>query len=204
MATRIICTTRMHLLLYSADIMVDVITPQQFPKLNTSNFCFLSPLLCKMFPNDGIVLSVAAAAAPLITIATGGVSVDANTTLNFSAQSPSSPSLTSFLNLSCSLGLAADLALGNNASGSIIVTAHFSLPLPVDIEVISSSIGPLDTQLLTQGINDLIKGIVLPWLNLKGQHQGFPVPVPPQLQLSNTSLAMGDSYVAISSDLQLK
>jgi len=44
---------------------------------------------------------------------------------------------------------------------------------------------------------------VLPWLNLKGQHQGFPVPVPPQPQLSNTSLAICDSYVAISSDLQL-
>jgi hypothetical protein len=192
------------LTLYSANILVDVITPQQFPKLNTSNFCFLSPLLCHMFPNDGIVLSIAAAAAPLISINTSGVSLSANTTLNFSAQSPSSPALTSFLNLSCSLGLAASLALGNNASGAVIVTAEFSLPLPVDIEVISSSIGPLDTQLLTQGINDLIKDIVLPWLNLKGQHEGFPVPVPPALQLSNTSLTAGDSYVAISSDLQLK
>jgi hypothetical protein len=88
MAMRIICTTRMHLLLYSADVMVDVITPQQFPKLNTSNFCFLSPLLCRMFPNDGIVLSIAAAAAPLISINSSGVSHSANTTINFSAQSP--------------------------------------------------------------------------------------------------------------------
>jgi hypothetical protein len=91
-----------------------------------------------------------------------------------------------------------------NASGAVIVTAEFSLPLPVDIEVISSSIGPLDTQLLSQGINDLIKYILLPWLNMKGQHEGFPVSVLPALQLNNTSLTAGDSHVAISSNLQLK
>jgi hypothetical protein len=78
------------------------------------------------------------------------------------------------LNLSCSLGLAAALALGNNASGAVIVTAEFSLPLPVDIEVISSSIGPLDTQLLTQGINDLIQRHRVALAQLEEPARGLP------------------------------
>jgi hypothetical protein len=56
-------------------------------------------------------------------------------------------------------------------SGAVIVTADFTVPSPIDIEVVSSSIGPVDTQLLSQGINDIVKTIVLPWLNYKGQHQ---------------------------------
>jgi hypothetical protein len=51
------------------------------------------------------------------------------------------------------------------------VTAEFTLPLPIAIDVVSSSIGPLDTQLLADGINDILKTIVLPWLNYRGQHQ---------------------------------
>ena len=45
------------------------------------------------------------------------------------------------------------------------------MPSLIDIEVVGSSIGPLDTTLLTQVINDITKTIVLPWLNYKGQHQ---------------------------------
>jgi hypothetical protein len=57
------------------------------------------------------------------------------------------------------------------ASGAVIVTAQFTMPSPIDIEVVGSSIGHLDTTLLTQGINDIAKTIVLPWLNYKGLHQ---------------------------------
>jgi hypothetical protein len=77
------------------------------------------------------------------------------------------------LNLSCSLGLAAALALGN-ASGAVIVTAECSLSLLVDIEVISSSIGPLDTQLLTQGIIDLIQRYRVALAQLEGPARGLP------------------------------
>jgi hypothetical protein len=105
------------------------------------------------------------------------------------------------------------------------VTAEFTLPVPIAIAVVSSSIGPLDTQLLADGINDILKTIVLPWLNYRGQHQvlggpvflalppafasgvtpsqGFAILVPPGLQLSNTTVTVGDSFVAISSDLHL-
>lgn len=51
------------------------------------------------------------------------------------------------------------------------MTAEFTLPVPIAIAVVSSSIGPLDTQLLADGINDILKTIVLPWLNYRGQHQ---------------------------------
>jgi hypothetical protein len=114
------------------------------------------------------------------------------------------------------------------ASGAVIVTAQFTMPSPIDIEVLGSSIGHLDTTLLAQGINDIAKTIVLPWLNYKGLHQvqisktknvyvvafashflilchqGFAIPVPHGLQLSNSSVTVGESYVAISSDVHLE
>jgi hypothetical protein len=74
---------------YSAGILADIITPQQFPKLNTSNFCFFSASLCQLFPNDGIVLDVAAAVAPVIDVKDSGVAVFVNTSLNFSANTSS-------------------------------------------------------------------------------------------------------------------
>jgi hypothetical protein len=129
--------------IYSAGILQDIITPQQFPKLNTSNFCFFSASLCQLYPNDGIMLDLAAAAAPVTDVNSSGVSVFVNVSVNFSAISSSgafnpqtlnrkrlvistSPSphdaypgvLSPFLNLSLSLSLAAALALGNNASGT--------------------------------------------------------------------------------------
>ena len=57
------------------------------------------------------------------------------------------------------------------SSGAIIVTAEFTMPVPIAIDVVSSSIGHLDMQLLADGMNDIVKTIVLPWLNYKGQHQ---------------------------------
>ena len=130
---------------YSARLLAYVITPLQFPKLNTSNFCFFNPSLCQQFPNDGIVLTLDALEAPLISITSAGVAIAVNTSLNFAANSSAGAGETSqpentcqlffftlccpganssagvlspFLNLSCSLSLAAALALGNNASGA--------------------------------------------------------------------------------------
>jgi hypothetical protein len=56
-------------------------------------------------------------------------------------------------------------------SGAVIITADFNMPHPIDVEVAGSSIGPVDTALLTQIVNDLAKTILLPWANYKAQHQ---------------------------------
>jgi hypothetical protein len=144
--------------------------------------------------------------------------------------------------------------LGHNnlpLTGAIIITAHFTMPQAIDIEVTGSSIGPLDVKLLSEEMNEVAKSIALPWINYKGQHevsqamlvlvifrflfdtfcfalilymrtgtlfsfsftsavsdaangQGFAIPVPPGLQLSNSSVSVGASYVSISSDVHLQ
>jgi hypothetical protein len=78
---------------YSAGLLTDSITPSDFPKLNTSNFCFFSPALCQQYPDEGILLSIAAADAPLIDVNFTGISVFLNASLNFSANSSSGTSL---------------------------------------------------------------------------------------------------------------
>jgi hypothetical protein len=149
--------------------------------------------------------------------------------------------LSPFLNLSFSLSLNADLALGNNAPGihnagffiscciavtitadSIILTSNFTLLEPIDVEVVSSSIGPLDTKTLNQIVNDIVESIMLPWFNYMGQFKvqalphhiffllfdtcskGIALPVPKGLHLSNSSVTIGDFFVAISSDVSIE
>jgi hypothetical protein len=72
---------------FDAGLLAHTLTPLHFSKLNTSNFCFLSASLCQQYPNEGIIVSAAAAAAPSVDVNTSGVAVFLDLALSFSANS---------------------------------------------------------------------------------------------------------------------
>ena len=80
---------------FDAGLLAHTLTPLHLSKLNTSNFCFLSASLCQQYPNEGIIVTAAAATAPSVDVNSSGIAVFLDLALSFSANSSTGHSHTS-------------------------------------------------------------------------------------------------------------
>ncbi|KAF1556272.1 Bactericidal permeability-increasing protein, partial [Eudyptula albosignata] len=167
---------------HGARALVFEITDSLIPKdidfhLNTSTFSAFIPQLEKMYPDMLMKFRLSASSAPFLNIGPGGLSLKPVVDIQAYAILPNSSLAPLFL-----------LSLVSNVSAVIDVkSGHIVGSLKVGRMKLSlkhSDVGTFQVRTLQSIMNILASSILLPRLNAR-LDQGFPLPLPDRIQLSN-------------------
>ncbi|KAF1576879.1 UNVERIFIED_CONTAM: Bactericidal permeability-increasing protein, partial [Eudyptes pachyrhynchus] len=167
---------------HGAGALVFEITDSLIPKdidfhLNTSTFSAFIPQLEKMYPDMLMKFRLSASSAPFLNIGPGGLSLKPVVDIQAYAILPNSSLAPLFL-----------LSLVSNVSAVIDVkSGHIVGSLKVGRMKLSlkhSDVGTFQVRTLQSIMNILASNILLPRLNAR-LDQGFPLPLPDRIQLSN-------------------
>ncbi|KAF1451042.1 Bactericidal permeability-increasing protein, partial [Spheniscus demersus] len=167
---------------HGAGALVFEITDSLIPKdidfhLNTSTFSAFIPQLEKMYPDMLMKFRLSASSAPFLNIGPGGLSLKPVVDIQAYAILPNSSLAPLFL-----------LSLVSNVSAVIDVkSGHIVGSLKVGRMKLSlkhSDVGTFQVRTLQSIMNILASSILLPRLNAR-LDQGFPLPLPDRIQLSN-------------------
>ncbi|KFQ16402.1 Bactericidal permeability-increasing protein, partial [Leptosomus discolor] len=167
---------------HAAGVLVFDITDSMIPKdvefhLNTSTFSAFVPQLEEMYPNMLMKLRLSAPSAPFLSIGPEGLSLKPVVDIQAYAILPSSSLAPLFL-----------LSLVSNVSAVIDVkSGHIVGSLKVGRMKLSlkhSDVGTFQVRMLQSIMNIYASSILLPRVNGR-LGQGFPLPLPDRIQLSN-------------------
>ncbi|XP_009957964.1 PREDICTED: bactericidal permeability-increasing protein-like, partial [Leptosomus discolor] len=167
---------------HAAGVLVFDITDSMIPKdvefhLNTSTFSAFVPQLEEMYPNMLMKLRLSAPSAPFLSIGPEGLSLKPVVDIQAYAILPSSSLAPLFL-----------LSLTGNVSAVIDVkSGHIVGSLKVGRMKLSlkhSDVGTFQVRMLQSIMNIYASSILLPRVNGR-LGQGFPLPLPDRIQLSN-------------------
>ncbi|XP_075023035.1 bactericidal permeability-increasing protein-like [Calonectris borealis] len=183
---------------HAAGALVFEITDSTIPKgvdfhLNTTTFSAFIPQLEKMYPDTPMKLRLSASSAPFLNIGPGGLSLKPIVDIQAYAILPNSSQAPLFL-----------LSLSSNVSAIIDVkSGHIVGSLKVGRMKLSlkhSDVGTFQVRMLQSIMNVFASSILLPRLNAR-LDQGFPLPLPDRIQLSNILVRFHQNFLLLGADV---
>ncbi|XP_065547603.1 bactericidal permeability-increasing protein-like isoform X2 [Lathamus discolor] len=184
---------------HAAGALVFEITNSVIPKgvefhLNTSTFSAFIPQLEEMYPHMEMKVRLSAPSAPFLTIGPDGLSLKPVVDIQTYAILPNSTLAPLFL-----------LSLTGNVSAVIDVkSGHIVGSLKVGrlkLSLKRSDVGTFQVRMLQSIMNVLASNILLPRLNER-LAQGFPLPLPDRIQLSNILVRFHQNFLLLGADVQ--
>lgn len=183
---------------HAAGALVFEITDSMIPKgvefhLNTSTFAAFIPQLDKMYPNMLMKLRLSAPSAPFLSITPGGISLQPVADIQAYAILPNTSLAPLFL-----------LSLTGNVSATIDVkSGHIVGKLSVGRMKLSlkhSDVGTFQVRMLQSIMNVYASSILLPRVNER-LAEGFPLPLPDRIQLSNILVQFHQNFLLLGADV---
>ncbi|KAJ6655551.1 hypothetical protein lerEdw1_005022 [Lerista edwardsae] len=190
--------------------VTDDMVPKEFQiRLNTSSFGVFAPQVQKSYPNMPMKLQVSPSSAPSLTITPGGLTLTPEVDVQAFAILPNSTLAPLFV-LAAKTTIVAHVSVSSTKiSGALKLGRGGS-------GVLEGSLAPfqersdhvpflflLHTQLqLIQALmNYCTASILVPQMNAR-LAEGFPLPLPEHLQLSNTVLQLHQDFVLVGADVR--
>ncbi|NXJ16595.1 BPI protein, partial [Odontophorus gujanensis] len=164
------------------------------PWMCHGSFPLPAPLqLDKMYPNMLMKLRLSAPSAPFLSIAPDGISLQPTVDIQAYAILPSSSLAPLFLlslvsNVSATVDVKSGHIVGNLMSGHLVKL--FSFPLPPQLQV----------RMLQSIMNIYASSILLPRVNER-LAEGFPLPLPDRIQLSNILVQFHQNFLLLGADV---
>ncbi|NWI93541.1 BPI protein, partial [Pitta sordida] len=186
---------------HSAGALVFEITEAMIPKdvdfhLNTSVFSAFVPQLEQMYPNMLMKLRLSTPTAPFLNIGPEGISLKPVVDVQAYAILPDSSLAPLFL-----------LSLTANVSAVIDVrSGHIVGRLDVGrikLSLKDSAVGTFQVRMLQSIMNIMSSSILLPRLNAR-LDEGFPLPLPDRIQLSNTLVRFHQNFLLLGADVHFQ
>ncbi|XP_042657070.1 bactericidal permeability-increasing protein [Tyto alba] len=183
---------------HAAGALVFEITDSMIPQgigfhLNTSTFSAFIPQLEEMYPDMLMKLRLTTHSAPFLDIGPGGLSLKPVVDVQAYAILPSSSLAPLFL-----------LSLTGNVSAVIDVkSGHIVGSLKVGRMKLSlkhSDVGTFQVRMLQSMMNVFASNILLPRLNDR-LAEGFPLPLPDRIQLSNILVRFHPNFLLLGADV---
>ncbi|NXI40596.1 BPI protein, partial [Galbula dea] len=183
---------------HAAGALVFDITNSMIPKgtefhLNTTTFSAFVPQLEKMYPEMPMKLRLSAPSAPFLSIGPEGLSLRPVVDIQAYAILPSSSLAPLFL-----------LSLVSNVSAVVNVqSGHLVGSLQVGrmkLSLKKSDVGTFQVRTLQSIMNIYASSILLPRLNDRLK-EGFPLPLPDRIQLSNILVRFHQNFLLLGADV---
>ncbi|KAM6298788.1 bactericidal permeability-increasing protein-like [Aegotheles albertisi] len=183
---------------HAAGALAFDITASMIPKgidfhLNTTTFSAFIPQLDRMYPDTPMKLRLSAASAPFLSISPGGLSLQPVVDVQAYAILPNASLAPLFL-----------LSLTGNVSAVINVkSGHIVGSLAVGrirLSLKHSDVGTFQVRMLQSIMNIFASSILLPRLNARLE-QGFPLPLPDRIQLSNILVRFHQNFLLLGADV---
>ncbi|KAL8179850.1 UNVERIFIED_CONTAM: hypothetical protein K2H54_073585 [Gekko kuhli] len=162
-------------------------------RLNTSSFGSLVPQIEKSYPGMLMKLVVSPSSPPSLAIAPEGLSLAPMVDLQAFAILPNS-SLAPLFVLDVSTTISATAALESNKIIGSLKIGRLELSLK------HSDVGPFSVQLVQAVMNYFATNVLVPQINAR-LAQGFPLPLPAHLQLSNPVLQPHQNFLYFGTDV---
>ncbi|XP_063206505.1 bactericidal permeability-increasing protein-like [Chroicocephalus ridibundus] len=184
---------------HAAGALVFEITDSMIPKtvdfhLNTTTFSAFVPQLEKMYPNTPMKLRLSASSAPFLNIGPGGLSLKPVVDIQAYAILPNSSLAPLFL-----LSLTGNVsAVINVKSGHIVGSLNVGR---MKLSLKHSDVGTFQVRTLQSIMNIYASSILLPRLNER-LDEGFPLPLPDRIQLSNTLVRFHQNFLLLGADVR--
>ncbi|NXX14834.1 BPI protein, partial [Podargus strigoides] len=184
---------------HAAGALVFEITDSLIPKdvefhLNTSTFSAFVPQLEKMYPDTPMKLRLSAPSAPFLNIGPEGLSLQPVVDIQAYAILPNSSLAPLFLlSLTSNVSAVVDVKSGHIV-GSLKVGRYAGGLKPF-------SSPPPQVRMLQSIMNIYASKILLPRLNGRLE-QGFPLPLPDRIQLSNILVRFHQNFLLLGADVQ--
>ncbi|XP_060119940.1 bactericidal permeability-increasing protein-like [Heteronotia binoei] len=175
------------------DITDDMIPRESKLRLNTSSFGSLVPQIEKLYPNMLMKLKVSPSSPPSLAIAPEGLSLAPTVDVQAFAILPNS-SLAPLFVLDVATAISATAAMESNKIVGSLKVGSLQLSLK------HSDVGPFSVQLMQAITNYFAANVLVPQINER-LAQGFPLPLPAHLQLSNPVLQPRQDFLYFGTDV---
>ncbi|NWU89559.1 BPI protein, partial [Upupa epops] len=184
---------------HRAGALVFELTDSMIPKsmdfhLNTSTFSAFIPQLEKKYPETPMKLMLSTPTAPFLSIGPGAFSLRPVVDIQAYAILPNSSLAPLFL-----------LSLVSNVSAVINVkSGHIVGSLDVGrmkLSLKQSDVGTFQVRMLQSIMNIFASNILLPRLNAR-LDEGFPLPLPDKIQLSNILVRFHQNFLLLGADVR--
>ncbi|XP_029864601.2 bactericidal permeability-increasing protein [Aquila chrysaetos chrysaetos] len=184
---------------HAAGALVFEITDSVIPKsmgfhLNTSTFSAFIPQLEKMYPDMPMKLRLSAPSAPFLNIGPGGLLLKPVVDIQAYAILPSSSLAPLFLlSLTSNVSAVIDVKLGHIVGSLNMGRLRLSLK--------HSDVGTFQVRMLQSIMNTIASSMLLPQLNER-LAEGFPLPLPDRIQLSNILVRFHQNFLLLGADVR--
>ncbi|XP_077192209.1 bactericidal permeability-increasing protein-like [Paroedura picta] len=176
------------------DVTDDMVPKESKIRLNTSSFGSLVPQIEKLYPNMLMKLKVSLSSAPSLAIAPESLSLAPTAVVQAFAILPNSSLAPLFVldvlgTISATVGMKSDRIVGSLKVGRL------------QLSLKHSDVGPFSVQLLQAVVNFFAASVLVPQMNARLE-QGFPLPLPAHLQLSNPVLQPRQNFLLFGADVR--
>ncbi|XP_037771950.1 bactericidal permeability-increasing protein isoform X2 [Chelonia mydas] len=184
---------------HTAGVLLFEITDAMIPKefkfhLNTSTFSAFIPQLEKMYPDKLMKLRIKTSSPPFLTIAPGNLSLTPVVDIQAYVILPNSSFVPIFL-LSVTSSVSVKLMVTSAEIGGTLELGRLQLSLK------HSDVGPFSVQLLQALMNFYGSSILIPRINAL-LREGFPLPLPARVQLSNLVIQPRQNFLLFGADVR--
>uniref|UniRef100_A0A8C8VL66 Bactericidal permeability-increasing protein n=1 Tax=Pelusios castaneus TaxID=367368 RepID=A0A8C8VL66_9SAUR len=184
---------------HTAGALVFEITDDMIPKefkfhLNTSNFSAFIPQLEKMYPDKPMKLRIRTSSAPFLIITPGNLSLTPVLDVQAYVILPNTSLVPVFL-LGVASSVSAKITVSPARIGGTLELGKIQLSLK------HSDVGPFSVQLLQALMNFYCSTILIPRINARLK-EGFPLPLPSHIQLSNFIIQSRQNFLLIGADVR--
>ncbi|KAM4622677.1 bactericidal permeability-increasing protein-like [Discoglossus pictus] len=183
---------------YSAGALVFSVTDDMIPKdfnvrLNTSSFGTLIPQISKMYPNMLMKLKISSAAAPVLNIKPGNLTLSPVLEIQAYVILPNTSLAPLFL-LEVTTSALAKVAMN---AGRIVGNVELSR---IQMTLKHSDVGPFSVAILDLAVNYYISNVLLPQVNeiLK---KGYPLPLLDHVQLTDVVLQPYENFILFGANV---
>ncbi|NXH33915.1 BPI protein, partial [Myiagra hebetior] len=186
---------------HEAGKLVFEITEDMIPKdagfsLDTSIFSAFIPQLEEMYPNMPMKFRLSTPTAPFLTIGPGGISLKPIVDAQAYVILPDSSLAPLFL-----LSLVRNVsAVINVRSGHIVGSVDVGR---IRLSLKDSAVGTFEVRMMQSLMNILTSSTLLPRLNARFD-EGFPLPLPDRIQLSNILVRFHQNFLLLGADVHFQ
>ncbi|XP_039353706.1 bactericidal permeability-increasing protein isoform X1 [Mauremys reevesii] len=175
--------------------ITDAMIPKEFKfHLNTSTFSAFIPQLEKIYPDKLMKLRIKTSSAPFLTITPGNLSLMPVVDIQAYVILPNSSLVPVFL-LSVTSSVSAKIMVTSARIGGTLELGRLQLSLK------HSDVGPFSVQLLQALMNFYGSSILIPRINARLK-EGFPLPLPARVQLSNLVIQPRQNFLLFGADVR--
>ncbi|NXB37183.1 BPI protein, partial [Eulacestoma nigropectus] len=178
------------------EITEDMISKDVGFRLETSTFSAFIPQLEEMYPNMPMKFRLSTPTAPFLTIGPGGISLKPIVDAQAYVILPDSSLAPLFL-----LSLTANVsAVINVRSGRIVGSLDVGR---IRLSLKDSAVGTFQVRTIQSLMNILTSSTLLPRLNAR-LDEGFPLPLPDRIQLSNILVRFHQNFLLLGADVHFQ